>query len=302
MSMSRFRVDRTVTLGLAHPAHRAFGNSHSCRIPVLMYHGVNSVIGSAHPYFETSTSPIVFARHMQHLHEGGYKPIDLGTAVRMINSGTCPQRSVVITFDDGFRDFYTHAMPILREHRFPATMFVVSSLMGSRTARFDGKEIMTWGEMREIESFGVEIGSHTVSHPHLHSLHWKDIERELTHSKEAIEDQLGRPISSFSYPYAFPEQDGTFLRQLRQSMEAAGYDHGVTTVLGSVNLLSDRYFLPRLPANEYDDDGLFQAKLEGSYDWLHTPQLIYKVVRNRKRTIGTLPQEREQKSKLATER
>jgi peptidoglycan/xylan/chitin deacetylase (PgdA/CDA1 family) len=178
-------------------------------------------------------------------------------------------------------------------------MFVVSSLMGSRTARFDGKEIMSWGEMRELESFGIEIGSHTVSHPHLHSLHWKEIERELTNSKAAIEDQLGRPISSFSYPYAFPEQDATFLKQLRQYMKAAGYDHGVTTVLGSVNLLSDRHFLPRLPANEYDDDELFQAKLEGSYDWLHTPQLIYKVLRNRKRTIGTLPQEREQKSKLA---
>jgi peptidoglycan/xylan/chitin deacetylase (PgdA/CDA1 family) len=299
--MFRIRVDRTVTLGLAHPVQRTFRNSHSCRIPVLMYHGINSVIGSAHPYFETNTSPIVFARQMQHLHERGYKPIALSTAVRMINSGTCPQRSVVITFDDGFRDFYTHAMPILEKHQFPATMFVVSSFMGSRTARFDGKEFMTWGEMREIESFGVEIGSHTVSHPHLHSLHRQDIEQELTDSKSAIEDQLGRPISSFSYPYAFPEQDGIFLRQLRQYMEGAGYDHGVTTVLGSLNRLSDRYFLPRLPANEYDDDELFQAKLEGSYDWLHTPQLIYKFVRNRKRSADIFPQERDQKSKLVNE-
>jgi peptidoglycan/xylan/chitin deacetylase (PgdA/CDA1 family) len=299
--MSRFRVDRTVTLGLAHPAQRTFRNSHSCRLPILMYHGINSVIGSAHPYFETNTSPIVFARHMQHLHEGGYKPIDLSTAVRMIDSGTCPHRSVVITFDDGFRDFYAHAMPILQEHQFPATMFVVSSFMGSRTARFDGRDFMTWGEMREIESFGVEVGSHTVSHPHLHRLHRKDIERELTDSKEAIEDQLGRPISSFSYPYAFPEQDGAFLRQLRQYMKAAGYDHGVTTVLGSVNGLSDRYFLPRLPANEYDDDELFKAKLEGSYDWLHTPQLIYKFVRNRQRTTSISPQEGDQKSTLAPE-
>src|SRR6202022_5048512 len=99
MPMCHFRIDRTVALGLAQPAQRAFRDSHSCRIPVLMYHGINSVIGSARPYFETNTSPIVFARHMQHLYEGGYKPVDIGTAVRMINSGTCPQRSVVITFD-----------------------------------------------------------------------------------------------------------------------------------------------------------------------------------------------------------
>ena len=67
--MFRFRVDCTVTLGLARPVQRTFRSSHSCRIPVLMYHGINSVIGSVHPYFETNTSPIVFARQMQHLHD-----------------------------------------------------------------------------------------------------------------------------------------------------------------------------------------------------------------------------------------
>jgi peptidoglycan/xylan/chitin deacetylase (PgdA/CDA1 family) len=259
-----------------------------------MYHGINSVIGSAHPYFETNTSPVAFARHMQHLHESGYKPIDLNTAVRMINSGICPQRSVVITFDDGFLDFYTHAMPILQNYQFPATMFVVSDFMGSRTARFDGKKFMTWDEVRQIESLGIEIGSHTVSHPILHSLHRKDVEKELGVSKQAIEDQLGKSIRSFSYPYAFPEQDNSFRRQLRQCMNTAGYDYGVTTVLGSANRLSDRCFLPRLPVNEYDDAELFQAKLEGSYDWLHIPQLIYKLVRNRNRTADFLPQEQDQ--------
>src|SRR5580704_2961117 len=196
MPMFRLRVDRTLTLGLVHPFQRTFRSSQACRIPVLMYHGINSVLGSDHPYFETNTSPSTFARHMQHLHDGGYRPMKLSTAIGMINSGSCPQRAVVITFDDGFRDFYTHAMPILQEHRFPATMFVVSSFMGSRTSRFDDRDFMTWGEMREIESFGVEVGSHTVSHPHLHSLHRQDIEQELTDSKSAIEDQLGRPISS----------------------------------------------------------------------------------------------------------
>jgi peptidoglycan/xylan/chitin deacetylase (PgdA/CDA1 family) len=295
--MFRLRVDRTLTLGLVHPFQRTFRSSQACRIPVLMYHGINSVLGSDHPYFETNTSPSTFARHMQHLHDGGYRPMKLSTAIGMINSGSCPQRAVVITFDDGFRDFYTHAMPILQEHRFPATMFVVSSFMGSRTSRFDDRDFMTWGEMREIESFGVEVGSHTVSHPHLHSLHRQDIEKELKDSKDAIEDQLGSPISSFSYPYAFPEQNGTFLRQMRQYMEAAGYDHGVTTVLGSVNRQSDRYFLPRLPANEYDDDQLLQAKLEGSYDWLRAPQLIYKFARSRRR-IDTCFQERDSETQV----
>jgi peptidoglycan/xylan/chitin deacetylase (PgdA/CDA1 family) len=298
--MSRFRIDRIVTLGLARPARRAFRNAHTCRIPILMYHGINHASGASHPYFETNTSPDVFARHMQQLHEGGYKPIDLNTAVRMINAGICPQRSVVITFDDGFRDFYTHAMPVLQKYQFPATMFVVSGLMGSRTVRFDCKEFMSWGEMREIESLGVEIGSHTVSHPLLRDMPRQDIVRELADSKKAIEDQLGRAISSFSYPYAFPEQDTTFVIELRRYLEAAGYDYGVTTVVGSASRLGDRYFLPRLPANQHDDEGLFQAKLEGSYDWLHTPQLIYKLMRNQGKS-GNSSRERDQKSKMASD-
>jgi peptidoglycan/xylan/chitin deacetylase (PgdA/CDA1 family) len=240
---------------------------------------------------------------MNHLREGGYKPVDLNTAARMINSGTCLQNSVVITFDDGFRDFYTHALPILQEHQFPATMFVVSGFVRSQPASFEGREFMSGGEMREIESLGITIGSHTVSHPRLHSLPWKDIERELKESKQSIEDRLGQPVSSFSHPYAFPEQDSTFLKQLRQYMEAAGYDHGVTTVVGGISRHSDRYFLPRLPSNEYDDDELFQAKLKGSYDWLHTPQLIYKFIRNHSRNgaRGFFPKDRDKKHKLATE-
>ena len=301
--MSCLRIDRAVTLGLAQPTQRILGAYHVSRIPVLMYHGIRSVTGFSHPYFETNTSPDVFARHMNHLREGGYKPVDLNTAARMINSGTCSQNSVVITFDDGFRDFYTHALPILQEHQFPATMFVVSGFVGSQPTSFEDKEFMSWGEMREIESLGITIGSHTVSHPRLHSLPWKDIERELKESKQSIEDRLGQPVSSFSHPYAFPEQDGIFLKQLRQYMEAAGYDHGVTTVIGGISRHSDRYFLPRLPSNEYDDDELFQAKLKGSYDWLHTPQLIYKFIRNRSRNRaqGFLPKEQDKKHKLATE-
>jgi peptidoglycan/xylan/chitin deacetylase (PgdA/CDA1 family) len=302
MPMSRLRIDRVVTLGLARPAQRAFRSSHLSRIPVLMYHGINSAFGPTHPYFETNTSPDVFARHMRHLHEGGYKPIDLNTALRMIDSGTCPPRSVVITFDDGFRDFYTHAMPILQRHQFPATLFVVSGLMGSHTARFEGKEFLTWNEMREIGSLGVEIGSHTVNHSILHGLTWSQVEKELRDSKDAIEDHLGIPINSFSYPYAFPEQDGAFRSQLRQYLEGAGYDQGVTTVLGTASTLNDPYFLPRLPANQYDDAKLFQAKLEGAYDWLHGPQLIYKLTRNRNRTERKASREQDQHSELASKR
>jgi peptidoglycan/xylan/chitin deacetylase (PgdA/CDA1 family) len=279
--MSSFRLDRTVTINLAQPVLRVLGCSNTSRIPMLMYHGINDVTGVAHPYFETNTSPTVFALQMRHLREHGYRTIDLKAAVQMINSGANLQGAVVITFDDGFRDFYTHAIPILQEHQFTATMFVVSSFIESASTRLVAKNFMTWSEVREIESLGIEIGSHTVSHPHLHSLHLRDVDRELKGSKQTIEDKLGRPVNSFSYPYAFPEHESIFLEQLRQCLESTGYEYGVTTVLGGANQTNDRYFLPRIPINEHDDIRLFEAKLKGEYDWLHLPQSLYKFMRSR---------------------
>jgi Polysaccharide deacetylase len=277
--MSEFRLDRTLTLDVVHPSRRIFGTAHCLRIPVLMYHGIDEIAGNAHPYFETKTSPVVFARQMQYLRDACYKPVDLDTAVSMLGSGKCPERTVVITFDDGFRDFYTHAMPILQQHGFPATMFVVSSFAGSGADCFGGRDLMSWSEIREVGALGVQIGSHTVSHPRLYSLSPSAITTELRESKQAIEQEIGKSIASLSYPYAFPEQDNGFKKWLRTCMAGAGYASGVTTVIGSAVPLSDHCLLPRIPVNEYDDESLFAAKLEGSYDWMHIPQLAYKLAR-----------------------
>jgi hypothetical protein len=110
----------------------------------------------------------------------------------------------------------------------------------------------------------------------LRQLEAKDIDHEIRASKRAIEEELGKCVVSFSYPYAFPEQDRPYVHSIRDMLRAAGYEQGVSTTIGTAGLTSDRYFLPRLPANSYDDPCLLEAKLEGSYDWLHTPQLLYK--------------------------
>ena len=294
------RLDRTLTLGLAQPLSHV-RNFSRCRIPVLMYHGIGNDIGTSHPYFETNTSPAVFEHQMQHLHDRGYKPINLDVAFRMISLGTCPPGAVVITFDDGLRNFYAQAMPILQAHRFTATMFVVSSFPEKSSIASRDRRFMSWPEVREVESLGITIGSHTASHPKLRDLKPRDVERELEDSKQTIEDRLGKAVSAFSYPYAFPEQDTVFRRLLRECVAKVGYDCGVTTVLGSVRETSDRYFLPRIPVNEYDDMRLFQAKLEGAYDWLHIPQLIYKCGRDHFKVPNYLSKEREHKSNLLTD-
>src|SRR5438270_8540236 len=115
MPASRFRLDRALSLGLVHRASQLLDGHRQPRIPILMYHSIRADVGTTHPYFETRTSPQVFLRHMQFLSEDGYTTMDLGDAIAAIATGCKTQKCVALTFDDGYRDFYTHAFPILAE-------------------------------------------------------------------------------------------------------------------------------------------------------------------------------------------
>ena len=283
-SVPLFRLDRMVTLGPARLYRHIAPDSGQSRIPVLMYHGITDGTSGAHPYFETTTSPEVFARQMQQIDELGYTVLSLDAAIKMMDSQSVASKQVVITFDDGLRDFYTHAVPVLQRYGYPATMFVVSKFVSGYGDHGNGRASMTWAEVRESDALGMQIGSHTATHPQLRAVPAGQFESELRNSKEEIEHHMGKQISSFSYPYAFPEEDTSFVERLRTSLKDAGYECGVSTILGSANWQSDRYFLPRIPVNTYDDPDLFKAKLEGAYDWLHAPQWAYKVLRARFRS------------------
>jgi peptidoglycan/xylan/chitin deacetylase (PgdA/CDA1 family) len=279
MSVSKFRLDRALSVGLVHPAARLLYGHRLSRIPILMYHGIRRGVGTNHPYFETNTSPEVFANHMRFLHQGGYATVDLGDAIDGIQAARNLQKCVVITFDDGYRDFYTHAFPILEEYGFKATMFIVSALTQEHRCLRDQEEFLTWDEVREVHAAGMRIGSHTLTHPELHSMRPSQIEDEIRRSKHVIEGKLGVAIQSFAYPFAFPEQDRTFVMMLRELLEKHGYRNGVSTIIGTAQPSHDVFFLPRLPVNSYDDLRFLEAKLNGGYDWLHPLQYARKRVK-----------------------
>jgi hypothetical protein len=96
-----------------------------------------------------------------------------------------------------------------------------------------------------------------------------------------IESELGRGIDSFSYPFAFPEQDAGFIKGYEALLSGCGYRSGVTTIIGAASPMDNRYLLKRLPVNDHDDLRFFQAKLEGGYDWLHAVQKVFKEARHR---------------------
>lgn len=276
--MWNLRLDRAISVGLIHPVSLLLNGQGGVRVPILMYHGISRKIAGGHPYFETNTTPELFARHMRFLHENGYATVDLNQTLQAIMTGRNGRKLVAITFDDGLYNFYTHALPILNEYGLKATLFIVSERTKHERVRLDGEEYLGWREVREVHSCGIRIGSHTVSHPELYQLSSEDVEYEIRQSKEAIEDQLGEPIRSFSYPYAFPEQDKCFLSMLRDLLQTHGYEQGVSTILGRAGSEHDWFFLPRLPVNSYDDLRFLRAKLEGAYDWLHTFQLASKLM------------------------
>jgi peptidoglycan/xylan/chitin deacetylase (PgdA/CDA1 family) len=277
-SAHNLRLDRILSVAIAEPLHRWIGGE-ARRIPILMYHSIDGTRRAGHPYFETRTSPERFALQMQFLAEAGYRALTLSQAVHDLQSGDVHPRSVVITFDDAYLNFYHAALPVLGAYHFPATVFAVAGFVGSSKPGW--ASFMSWQHLRGARSAGIEIGSHTVNHPELHRLSFDQVGKEIRESKDLIEQNLGSRIQTFSYPYAFPEQDHSFVSLLKSHLLDSGYVGGVSTILGTAALKHELMFLPRIPVNSLDDLQFFQAKLRGGYNWLHGVQYASKWVRNR---------------------
>jgi peptidoglycan/xylan/chitin deacetylase (PgdA/CDA1 family) len=275
------RFDRLVTIYLTHALACSLEPLQGPRVPILMYHSISdNLFGMSHPYYHISTLPEVFSQQMRWLRTAGYRAIDLPQACAGLQAGAGLAKTIVITFDDGYRNFYTDALPILKQCGFTATIFLATDRIRSTPVRSEGADYLTWRDVRELHTEGIRFGSHTVTHPDLRSLDLSQLRYELGHSKEIIEQKLGVPVDSFSYPYAFPEEDKNFLLCLEDLLRTLGFEYGVSTILGRARRDSNRLFLPRLPVNNWDDTVLLRAKVEGGYDWLHWPQLLKKLISN----------------------
>lgn len=227
-------------------------------IPILTYHSIDES-GSV-----ISTSPEVFRRQMRRLKESGLTTVSLGTLSRvMIENGEFPTNSVILTFDDGFRNFYTAAFPVLDECGFGATVFLVTDFCGKNNdwngnpPEMRSTELMSWSEIRELANRGIEFGSHTRTHPDLSRLAAAAVEREMTESKAAIEDVVGKQVTTFAYPF------GKFGNAARQIAERI-FETACSTDLGKVSGLSDPLSLERIDsyylANWYAFDSFSSAK------------------------------------------
>jgi peptidoglycan/xylan/chitin deacetylase (PgdA/CDA1 family) len=276
------RLDRLVSVCLHRASPWSNRGPAAKHVPILMYHSISEEREShVHPYYRLATRPARFAEQMQWLADSGWTGVSLEEAFRLLATGRTHGRGVAaITFDDGFRDFYTGAWPVLKHYGFSATMYLPTAFIGAPRKSFRDKECLDWNEVRELRAGGIQFGSHTVNHVKLYPLSRPAISEELRASKERLEQELGEGVDSFAYPYAFPQEDGWFTREFSELLRCQGYRNCVTTVVGCARLWDDPFCLKRLPVNSEDDRSLFVSKLSGAYDWLGTFQRAYRQARS----------------------
>jgi peptidoglycan/xylan/chitin deacetylase (PgdA/CDA1 family) len=145
------------------------------------------------------------------------------------------ERVVIVTFDDGYADNYTVALPILERHGFVATIYLVSDLVGTShihewdvpkmTPRYGDApfRLLTWPQVHEMTRRGIDFGSHTCTHPQLTRISPTQCRDEIVRSRLDLEDRLGREVSSFCYP------QGDLDRDVVRMVEEAGYRCAVVT-------------------------------------------------------------------------
>lgn len=204
-------------------------------VPILMYHYVRvnpdprDEIG-----YGLSVPPAAFAAHMTFLADRGYRVVPMRELNQFIGTGKLPtEKWAVLTFDDGYRDAYTDAWPVLKKLGFGATIFMIADLV-------DNPRYLTREQLRELSAAGIEIGSHSTSHPELPALNAVRLRYEVVGSREILERLLGRPVVSFCYP------SGHSNAAVRQAVQAAGYSSAVTVEPGLFRGRADRFQIPRV--------------------------------------------------------
>jgi peptidoglycan/xylan/chitin deacetylase (PgdA/CDA1 family) len=207
----------------------------SIQVPILMYHYIRinpdprDQLG-----FNLSVTPQDFRQQMEWLDANGYHPIDFNDLRGYLGGrNPLPSKPVVLTFDDGYDDFYTEAYPVLRQHHFKAVTYVVSGFVNM------GRYVSS-DQLLEMDRNGIQIGSHTISHVNLVKTSGANRSRELRESKASLERLVGHSVLDFCYP------SGQYDASVVQAVQEAGYETATTTSPGTRHSLADRYTWTRV--------------------------------------------------------
>jgi len=260
------------------------------KIPVLMYHSIDET-GSL-----ISVSPDTFRRHLQYLKSRGYQAVSMEEYFQEKTSSN--SKKVLITFDDGYQNLHTYALPILKEFSYTAEVFLVTDFIGknaewivrdkeiiyknifSQLAMTDKEKeaeiekfrkisqfkLLSWDEIRDMQEQGIGFQSHSHTHPFVSTISGEVLKSELAQSREILEEKLNRKILGFGYPYT--DYSNPQALKLLDETQYKGAFIGDQFTEGRMR--HSRYLITRIPLWENSTQFDFQFSLSQGYSWYKT--------------------------------
>jgi peptidoglycan/xylan/chitin deacetylase (PgdA/CDA1 family) len=212
------------------------------RIPILMYHAVSDDPPAATR--RLSVRPGMLAAQLAILRAEKFTPLTFTALARALREDApLPARPIVLTFDDGYADFHREALPPLTHYGFPATVFLTTGWVadaGTDAAGSPLDRMLSWGQIDELDSAGIEVAAHSHSHAQLDQLPEAALDRELRTSKALLEDRTGREVATLAYPFGYSNA------RVRDAARSAGYRHAAAVANVAARAGADPLALPRL--------------------------------------------------------
>lgn len=239
----------------------------AARVPVLMYHRV----GEAHNDWEHKycISPERFSDHMHMLDRAGWRAVSIENFFGWLaGRAELPRQSFLLTFDDGFLGVHEHAAPVLTTLGWPATVFLVSQLIGQRDTWCEAHNpsgvtypLMDSSRIRELRGQGFSFHSHTRNHADLPKLDDVSLADQLAGAREDLQALLGEEVPYLAYPY------GQYDDRVLQAAQVAGYQAAFSVQPGFNRREVDRFRLRRLDVFGTDSSAALKRKITlGSND------------------------------------
>ncbi len=194
----------------------------AAKVPILMYHYIGNNPNPKDLARNTlSVTPDKFEAQMDYLSKQGYTAVSLDTLAAIFSgAATAPAKPIVLTFDDGYIDFYLNAYPILRKYNFSAVEFIATGLIGQPA-------YMTWAQIEDLQNRGgVTFEAHSITHPNLSILSQAAARNEIKTSKDVIFSHTHYPVNFFAYPY------GATNASLQSLVKQAGFVGALGTWFG----------------------------------------------------------------------
>ena len=257
---------------------------------ILMYHNISDFPSERNiPY--DNVSPWLFEKQMSMLIKERFNIISLSELINYIkNDILIPPKTIVITFDDGFKNNFTNAFPLLKKKGIKASFFLIVSAIGDKKPfkhlLWDENAIeyfkknpesrmpIDWDEVNILKDWGMEIGSHGLTHKSIGSLSTEKAKIEISISKNILEKKLSKKVKVFSYPFGSGVYND-YNSHTSELLKEAGYEAACTTEIGSVNSGTNLYELPRIPVRETDNEFTLKQKIVGAYDWVNFFKIIF---------------------------